>query len=290
MANFAILILFWAATTASAFQPGRPTPVSSAGKSALKPLAIPTIERAIDEALSPEKEVPSMLKQSKGLRLQRIMDWKSTLERTDDGTDATEFLSTKTPWYFGMAIVDAETEQTVGIFSFYVAYSSWNGRILYVDRMECDHDTEELLLRILAQIAIDLDCARVTWRVSSRMFFTSNAPGDHLILALFFLQQHESTPDWHVGGTNPPEMHPEVLTLSMDEKAMSNYLSDTPLSSLPPLEGDFSKELVESAVSSCLDELETGPFRLRLAKKEDLETVTRLSSEISPRSIAWKAT
>ena len=108
------------------------------------------------------------------------------------------------------------------------------------------------------------------------MFFTSNAPGDHLILALFFLQQHESTPDWHVGGTNPPEMHPEVLTLSMDEKAMSNYLSDTPLSSLPPLEGDFSKELVESAVSSCLDELETGPFRLRLAKKEDLETVTRL--------------
>jgi hypothetical protein len=53
--------------------------------------------------------------------------------------------------------------------SFYLAYSSWTGRILYLDQVRChglEDNVEKLLLQILADIAVELDCARLTWRVS----------------------------------------------------------------------------------------------------------------------------
>lgn len=72
-------------------------------------------------------------------------------------------------------------------------------------------------------------------------------------------------------------MHGEVLTLSMDEGAMTNFISDSPLSSVHPLPGIFKKNLVESAFKSCLDKINEGSsFQLRLAKHQDLETMTGL--------------
>lgn len=157
-----LLLVCWS-MFASALLPRSHPPAAMASMSTLKPLTAPTVEQAIDDALSTDKELPNMLETNKNLSISRIEDWKSTLEAM--GEDATSLLRTKTPWYFGMSLRDTNAEKVAGIFSFYVAYSSWNGRILYVDRMDCDDNTEEVLLRILAKIAIDLDCARITWRV-----------------------------------------------------------------------------------------------------------------------------
>jgi len=78
----------------------------------------------------------------------------------------------RTPWHFGITICDGDSKKDslIGFVTFYVAYSSWTGRILYLDRMEMDgelmnDDVEVSLLRMLAEIALELDCVRLTWRV-----------------------------------------------------------------------------------------------------------------------------
>ena len=59
---------------------------------------------------------------------------------------------------------------------------------------------------------------------------------------------------------------------------MNHYISGCALHSVKPLEGGFEGELVESAFASCLEKANAGtvPFRLRLARKEDLEAMTGL--------------
>ena len=133
--------------------------------SLLKPLTLPAVERAVEKIVSTENELVNQIEKSKGLLVEPLRDWETTLSALD--IDASTFLATKTPWYFGMSIVDVKTREIVGIFTYYIAYSSWNGRILYVDRLDTmgDEETEQILLQLLAQIAVDLGCARITWRV-----------------------------------------------------------------------------------------------------------------------------
>jgi GNAT superfamily N-acetyltransferase len=74
-------------------------------------------------------------------------------------------------------------------------------------------------------------------------------------------------------------MHGEVLTLSMDKEAMTNFVSDSPLKDIAPVDGEFSKDFVDEAFSTCLAKVNSSPdssFRLRLVQKQDLETVERL--------------
>lgn len=190
------------------------------------------------------------LRESHGFTIARIVDWYGVL----DG-EAEEYTRNKTPWHFGIEIRHAQPDnKKSGLITFYLAYSSWTGRILYVDQLRChgleDH-VEKLVLQILADIALDLDCARLTWR-------------------------HTQTPEWHKEGSNQPEYHSEVLTLSMTQDAMVKFISDGPLADIRPTSGRFSHDLVKGAFSQCLDLInahqESG-FRLRLAQEDDLETI-----------------
>ena len=168
-----------------------------------------------------------------------------------------------TPWYFGIMMLDTKNDTICGFVTFYVAYSSWNGKIMYLDQMQClltDDDTtiEESLLQMLAKIAVELDFARLTWR--------------HLI-----------TPEWHSKGSNQPEMHKEVLTLTMEKEQMLSYVqtifpesNDSQL-----LEGPFTKDNVNRTINNVLVEVnqainKTGKFSLRLATEADIPTITRL--------------
>lgn len=127
------------------------------------------VENAIDHACQEKNANAARLAELCALRVERITDWQ---QLADDGYDeefnANDYLKNKTPWHFGLSIRNQENTKVIGIVSFYVAYSSWSGRILYVDRLQCDglsDDMEESLLRILADVALKLDCARLTWRV-----------------------------------------------------------------------------------------------------------------------------
>lgn len=73
-------------------------------------------------------------------------------------------------------------------------------------------------------------------------------------------------------------MHGEVLTLSMDQEAMAAFVADSPVKSVTPVEGPFTQETVQRAFTSVLRSTNDSEseFRLRLAQKEDLSTISRL--------------
>lgn len=243
------------------FQSSSRISATSTTSDAMASLTKGFVENAIDDACHYIGEKVQTLRTNGGLTVRRIrdQDWHiGSEEMVGKDVDASDYLKSRTPWHFGISVRNAHNNSIIGRVTFYVAYSSWSGRIIYIDRMDCkglNDETEELLLRILADVALALDCVRLTWR-------------------------HTTTPKWHSAGTNQPEMHGEVLTLSMDKDAMAKFVSDSPLKNVVPLEGGFSKDLVDTAFSTCLDKVNNIPdatFLLRLAQKqEDLETIERL--------------
>mmetsp|Transcript_110899 Transcript_110899/g.320514 ORF Transcript_110899/g.320514 Transcript_110899/m.320514 type:complete len:373 (+) Transcript_110899:141-1259(+) len=202
-------------------------------------------------------EKSSLLKEKHDTSVEFLDNFDSLSGVMDHIPTDKEYLSNKTPWHFGLALRQHDNSNQVskvlGCLTFYIAYSSWSGRILYVDRLECkglSDEAEMLLMRMLAEVALSLNCARLTWR-------------------------HTSTPEWHLQGENRPEMHGEVLTLSR-----SDFVSDPELKNIASIDGDFSNSLVGSAFSTCFEALDTeqrdSGFRLRRAGKEDIGDVGRL--------------
>ena len=73
--------------------------------------------------------------------------------------------------YHGVTL--ARDGGVVGGATFYFAYSTWDGRILYVDKIEAKNNgDEEHILRLLGDVAVQLECQRLVWQVSRcRPFF-----------------------------------------------------------------------------------------------------------------------
>jgi hypothetical protein len=128
----------------------------------IESLTAPSIQLAIDEILEDDDIRKEWTK--KGLELFRATepnDW-SAMAGKDTVVDVS------IPLYFGMTIRDNTGNKPCrGFVTFHLAYSTWDGRFLYVDRLKCDDDEslEILLTRTLAKLAVQLHCARVTWRV-----------------------------------------------------------------------------------------------------------------------------
>ena len=134
------------------------------------------VENAIENVTKAEDELARTLSEKKNIKVERIQDWETVLKDLKTDLDAETYLETKTPWHLGLSLRDDNTKKIVGIITFHFAYSTWNGRILYVDCLQSsilDDETEVLLLRILANIAVNLDCARLTWRVSTLLILVA---------------------------------------------------------------------------------------------------------------------
>lgn len=136
-------------------------------------LTRPKVEKAIEEAIGSDGQLSSKLKEL-GLTLSLARDAKDweRIERyaSIKVVDSHITGAMMTPWYFGLTILGNDNE-VCGILTVYVAFSSWNGRIFYVDRLECDsmdESTEQLLMRVIAKIAADFKFARLTWRVRTK--------------------------------------------------------------------------------------------------------------------------
>ena len=142
----------------------------------MEPLTKERIVNAIGKVIQIDKPLIRELR-SEGLGLSLVEyadDWDGILENEGiKRTRSLPLLEDMTPWFFGMEIRGAadgaEHEgKLCGVLTIYVAFSSWNGRILYLDRLRCSKmngNIEKLFLRILAEIACDLQFARLTWRV-----------------------------------------------------------------------------------------------------------------------------
>jgi len=74
-------------------------------------------------------------------------------------------------------------------------------------------------------------------------------------------------------------MHGDVLTLSMNQEAMTTFISDSSLQNVQIVGGPFSKDKTEAAFAECPERANSdtaSKFRLRIAREEDLDTITRL--------------
>ena len=54
----------------------------------------------------------------------------------------------------------------VGFCTFYIAYSTWDGRFLYADQIQPESDGSLKLYRFMAQVSQAIGCTRLTWKVS----------------------------------------------------------------------------------------------------------------------------
>ncbi|KAL3927340.1 MAG: hypothetical protein SGBAC_013127, partial [Bacillariaceae sp.] len=112
--------------------------------------------------------------------------------------------------YFGIEIVntgdDDKDEDNVSFLSFYVGYSTWEGRCVFVDevgQIDSQNDAkDQLYLQILAKIAVSLGSKRLTWKrcPPHASWYDSNPVG-------------------------PPDILQELHVLHMDEEAMNAYVN-----------------------------------------------------------------
>jgi hypothetical protein len=143
-----------------------------------------------------------------------------------------------------------------GFCTFYLAYSTWDGRMLYVDRLslpDIDHEKKNdiaiKIYKLLATIACQLGCARLSWT------------------------QREKPDDTFSG--HVPEFCEEWLFLKMDRRAMEAYVGDSSLSVTSPsattmcLDRATVERAIQSSLKEGLNSRENSNVFLRLASEED---------------------
>lgn len=146
------------------------------------------------------------------------------------------------------------------LVTFYFAYSTWDGKYVYLDHWptQVPNAVQTLLYRALAQIAVRLKCARFTWQ----HYKDSRVPE---------IPQPTTLDGW--------------LTLHWKADSICNYLKcqavgpTTNKNELEPQDGgphikDISK--VKDVIRDCLNAHSHDKFRVRLATAQDVNHIGRL--------------
>lgn len=135
-------------------------------------LSVDFVNEAIDHVLA--STCSASLHQSqnggKDLILRRVLtanDW-DVLSSAVDTASTLSADDSRPPFYFGFQVKarSHEKDELIGFCTFYIAYSTWDGRMLYVDYMSDTNGCSTLQYRVLAKIAIRIGCTRLTWKVS----------------------------------------------------------------------------------------------------------------------------
>ena len=136
-----------------------------------------SVDRTIDAILASERWVsldgsPVILR-----RISELDEWKSLLQslsssdgesKSSSSASVMSAVDFRTPFYFGIQALrsDPDGKVLVGFCTFYIAYSTWDGRMLYVDQIDTEANGSLLLYRVMAKIARGIGCSRFTWKVS----------------------------------------------------------------------------------------------------------------------------
>ena len=146
--------------------------VTQEGKSFDSPL-ISSIRDAIREVLQDNDIVQQHLTQKYDLVLRQVDDWEDDTIKLSVGDIDHQKLAL--PLHFGLSlngVSPSSSQSRHGLVTFYMAYSTWEGRMLYVDHLSIDSindgdkvQIELLILQALARIAVKLNCSRLMWRV-----------------------------------------------------------------------------------------------------------------------------
>jgi hypothetical protein len=148
---------------------------SSVGMSSL---TVSFVEQVIDECLRGKEEKWQKDVNEQGWYLRRSAtpsDWGDLIKKAAIATTSSveEELSYQVPYFFGIGIYSIlephDTPQLCGFITFYLAYSTWDARCVFIDRLDlpnpADMNVEKPILRALANIAMRLQCGRLCWEV-----------------------------------------------------------------------------------------------------------------------------
>lgn len=152
---------------------------------------------------------------------------------------------------FGLVVTPSShsDEGTAVLTTFYVAYSTWDGRMLYLDQLGLEDGTDDLALvlrLVLSRLAVELGCQRFTWQSFHRFQCPDRLP------------QPEHLDGW--------------LTLHWSSQDMYSYLGEE--SSVR--NGFTADSNPRSIIEAVLGQEMQGEFRLRLATAEDVNDIGRL--------------
>lgn len=162
----------------------------------MESLTVTTIQSTINDIITKQDSKYLQGLKEKGLVLRQAVtesQWRELLAFPSTDSSASSSSSWKIsdlpPYFFGIGLYrenengnapsensnDKTTTTTlVGMVTFYMAYSTWDGRCVFLDKFEYpktgDSDDDEAMekgiLRPLAKIAVDLGADRLCWHVS----------------------------------------------------------------------------------------------------------------------------
>ena len=140
-------------------------------------LTVSFVEQVIDESINGKDEKWQKNVNEQGWYLRRSStpaDWADLVKKAANTTSSVEEeLSHQVPYFFGIGIYSLGQHDTpqlcCGFITFYLAYSTWDARCVFIDRLDLPHpgdmNVEKTILRSLADIAVRLQCGRLCWEV-----------------------------------------------------------------------------------------------------------------------------
>ena len=149
----------------------------------------------------------------------------------------------------------ASDEETYVLATFYFAYSTWDGRFLYLDRLKCDdYRLVALFHCVLANIAVRLHCTRFTW-------------------------QHfgELEPLKYPGEVEPERLD-EWLTLHWGPESLLEFLSQHGSDLVEPsgCSRPMDYPALQRTINKCLEQQSNEKLSLKLATAMDVNDIGRL--------------
>jgi len=212
-----------------------------------------SVHRAIDMVLATSDSSDVLLR-----RADISKEQNSMLSLVDPTNQNDANIHPCTPFYFGIQALSSDNS-LVGFCTFYIAYSTWDGRMLYADQIHPELNGSLLFYRIMAKIATEIGCSRFTWK-------------------------QKDPPEWNIDMANP-EYLDDWIFLSMDRAAMAKFVGSTIPAATTEEENDMSMKSmmflhIEDTIREILFEQSMErdgmTVNLKLAESDDTDTIAGL--------------
>jgi GNAT superfamily N-acetyltransferase len=242
-------------------------PVLQYGSTMISPpkdaLSINAIQRAFQEISSSVGLEDHTLKRLEVPDVEAVLNklgTKTCLSRLESIADGFE---SSPPLYHGLVLLQKNTRKEnpalAGFVICYLAYSTWQGRVLFLNKLHLEQSAENLLepiMHVLANIAIRLECRRLVWNHddSSRQLYAKMGA--------------ETLDGW--------------LTLRMDRDGIQSFVHTNP-DMVPtgatihgPLSVSIICDIFDKVLIKTNNALKDSGLTLKRATRDDIASIQRL--------------
>lgn len=204
----------------------------------------PLSSQLVQLAIQQECEIANRELNNKNWELQLANSSELSLDNVVSSS-STDTHATNNDLLFGVVRTNSQDKKQDTLSTFHLAYSTWDGRVLYLDQYGSNSvDNVKVLVILLCRIAIRLNCQRFTWQHYYETNFEFNLAPENL-------------DGW--------------LTLHWEKKAWRHLTAaiNAPMA-------DKGSSTFTQALKPILNDLQTDVLRLRLADTTDMDSIVRL--------------